>query len=477
MLRLTQKLLALGLVAGMAPGALGFSPLGQFRGMPPWQITAIGYDLPGDIGGPQEGNEGYRWNIPTIYYAFDASFISYFGKPGMAAVDDAIKIFNELPSFSSITNDEFSLYIRGEPVPTDVRGPQNFSFAQAGLIDVKSQAMQFLMEQLGFAEPTRYTWSLRGRFVVTVGGVMFTNYSVKKLNLDPITFQPSSYVNGQLYDYEIVEPLRVRGIDFADAIEVPVNPPAPYAFSAVADFALGPGEYYFGLSQDDIGGLRFLYNKNNFAVESLVPGISGNVLGSSPWAPYVGTNVTTNVTVTNVVGNIVVTGIRPGINKIRFKKVKFDSLISQLFLPVTSRYNDLVITNSRAVRQSLQRGLTQPDMLFTAEDNGLIINLIPWIWARTATASWTNNDAINGNDLTTGDDFGGPGVIPPQVVMRFSDQLPYWLNSSPNFLTGGDDLPASAVWGSFDENTQTPVIYPLYLNLTLEDLQRLGRGP
>ncbi len=476
MMRLTQKLLALALLVGMARSARGFSLLGQYKGAPPWQISAIGYNLPGDIGGPQLGNEGYRWNIPTIHYAYDYSFITYFGKPGMAAVDAALKLFTDLGSLSSITNDGFSLFLRGEPIPTDVKGPQNFSFAEAGLIDLKSFAMQTVMEELGFAQPTRYSWTLRGRFVETIGGVTFTNYSVIKLNYDPVTLQPSSYVNSQLYDYEVVEPIMIRNLTYADAIEVPVSPPFPYAFSAVADFALGPGEYFFGLSQDDVGGLKFLYNKNNYAVESLVSNITGSVLSSSPWAPYVGTNVTTtNVFGTNFVSNIIVTGLRPGVNKLAFKKVKYDSLLSQLFVPVTSRYTDTVITNSRAVRQSLQRGLTQPDLLFTAEDNGLIVNLVPWLWARTVTDIWQNNDALNGRDLATGDAFGGPGVITPQIIIRFSDQLPYWLNNSPDFLTGGDDLPASAVWGSFDENTEVPVIYPLWLNLTLQDLQRLGQ--
>jgi hypothetical protein len=472
-MRLTQKFLVLVLLAGMARSAHGFTPLGQFKN---WQVTPLGYNFPSDIGGPQLGNEGYRWNVPTIHYAFDQSFISYFGKPGMAAVDAALKLFTDLGSLSSITNDGFSLFLRGEPIPTDVKGPQNFSFAEAGLLDVKSYAMQLVIEEMGLAQPTRYVWTLRGRLVETIGGVTITNYSVVKLNYDPVTLQPSSYVNGQLYDYEVVEPLRIRGIDYADAIEAAVNPPFPYAFSAVADYALGPGEYFFGLSQDDVGGLKFLYNKNNYAVESLVSNITGSVLSSSPWAPYNGTNLTTtNILGTNIVSNIIVTGLRPGINKLAFKKVKYDSLLSQLFVPVMNRYTDTVITNSRAVKQSLQRGLTQPDLLFVAEDCGLIVNLVPNTALRTATAFWQNNDAINGNDGSTGDTFGGPGVITPLIRISFSDQFPYWLNNSPDFLTGGDDLPASAVWGSFDENTEVPVIYPLWLNLTLEDLQRLGQ--
>lgn len=473
MTRLIKTLLLAALLVGAAREGRAFSLLGQFK---TWQVTPLSYQLPGDIGGPQLGNEGYRWNVPTIYYAFDSSFITYFGKPGMTAVNSALKIFNELPAFSAITNDEFSLYIRGEPIPTDTKGPQNFSFSEAGLIDLKSYAMQAVLEESGLASPSRYVWTLRGRNTETIGGVVITNYSVVKLNYDPITFQPSSYVNGQLLDYEVFEPIMIRGITYAEAIEIPVSLPAPYISSAVADYALGPGEYFFGLSHDDVAGLRYLYKRNNFAVETLVANISGNVLGTSPWGVYFGTNViTTNAVTTTNLTNFVITGLRPGLNKLRFQQVRYDSLLSQLFVPVTNNYTDTVVTNSRAVRQSLSRGLVQPDLLFLAEDNGLLDNLVPVPLTRTDTALWQNNDAFNGNDGITGDALGGPGVIVPQIQIRFSDQFPYWLNNTPDFVTGGIDSPASAVWGSFDENTETPVIYPLWLNLTVSDLQRLSR--
>lgn len=473
MTRLSKILVLAAVLAGLVRESSGFSPMGQFK---TWQVTALGYQLPGDIGGPQLGNEGYRWNVPTIYYAFDQSFLTYFGEPGMNAVQGAAKIFNQLPAMSSITNDGFSLYIKGEPIPTDVRGPQNFSFADAGLIDVKSYALQVMMEELGAASPSRYTWTLRGRNTETINGVVITNYTVVKLNLDPVTLQPSSYVNGVLLNYTVEEPIMIRGITYADAIEVPASLPSPYVSSAVADYNLGPGEYFFGLSHDDVGLLRFLYNRNNFANETLLTNVTGNVLGSSPWAPYAGTNsTTTNATATNIVGGtFVVTGLRPGVNKIKFQQVKFDSLLGQLFIPVTNAYTDTVITNSRAVRQNLSRALTQPDLLFVAEDNGLINNLTPWTVIRTDTAAWQNNDAINGSDGSAGDAFGGPGVIIPQIRISFSDQFPYWSNNTPDFLEGSSDSPASAVWGSFDENTETPVIYPLFLNLTLSDLRRLA---
>jgi hypothetical protein len=475
MTRLTKILMLAALVAGAVWEARGFSLHGQFKN---WQVTELGYQLPGDIGGPQAGNEGYRWNVPVVYYAFDQSFITYFGKPGMSAVNAAFKVFNDLPPYSSITNDGYSLYIKGQPIPTDVKGPQNFSLAAAGVLDVKSYVMQAIINEMGLVSPSRYTWTLRARNTETVGNVTITNYSVVKLNFDPVTSQPSSYVNGQLLDYTVEEPIQIRGITYADAVEVPASLPSPYLSSAVADYTLGPGEYFFGLSHDDVGGLRFLYNKNNFANESLQTNVVGTVLGSSAWGIYFGTNSigTNGVQVgTNGGNTFVITGLRPGVNKVQFKQVKYDSLLTQLFIPQTNSYTDTVITNARAVRQSLSRIIDQPDILFVAEDNGLTDNLVPIPSIITDTTAWQNNDALNGNDGTAGDALGGPGVIVAPIRISLTDQFPYWLNSTPDFLSGTVDSVPSSVWGSFDENTDVPVLYPLYLNLTLQDLQRLSQ--
>ncbi len=475
MTRFIKMLLLAGLVGGVARSGQAFSLLGPYK---TWQVTPIGYNLPGDIGGPMTLSEGYRWNVPTIYYAFDQSFIAYFGSNGMAAVDQAMKTFNDVPAFNKITNDGSALYINGEAVPTDVRGPQNFGLQVAGVRDVKSQAMALVLEELGLAEPARWTWTLRARNTETIAGIVYTNYTVIKQNYDPITFQPSSYVNGQLYTYTMFEP--IRPLDYADAVETAVSTPAVYAYSAVADQVVGPGEYLLGLSHDDIGGLRFLYNRNNFATEQLLTGVSGGsafVNSGKPWAAYVGlTNLALGTNVignTNATGtNLLLTGIRPGLNKINFRRVNFDSLIGNTIVPITNRYNDLVILNARPIIQPVQRVVNQPDILFTAEDLGLVANLTPILTLRSGTGGWQNNDPLNGNAPQ-----GGPGVITPQVRIRFSDQLPYFSNTDPGSTE--DEAFSSAVWGSFDENSEEPIIYPAYLGLTLEDIQRLVKrtGP
>lgn len=37
-----------------------------------------GMSLEGDIGGPMDVTNEYRWNVPVLTYGFDQSFVDYF---------------------------------------------------------------------------------------------------------------------------------------------------------------------------------------------------------------------------------------------------------------------------------------------------------------------------------------------------------------------------------------------------------------
>ena len=468
-------MLALG---GLLWQAGAFSLLGPYK---TWQVPAIGYNRPGDIGGPMTPSERYRWNVPSITYAFDQSFINYFGSNGIAAVEEAIAILNNLPPASAITNDGANLYVNGDVVPREVLR-RNYSLEAAGLLDVKSTALSLLLEELGLARAKRWVFALRGRATETINGVTFTNYAVVKLNYDPITLRPSSYVNGTLYSYVIRDPIRdPLGGDYADATEFSVDPTS-FDVGAVAENPPPPGHFFIGLSHDDVGGLRFIYDPNNFANESLVTNVVGGspLGGDNPWLPYLGATNATNIFLTgtnaffntNIFGsNLVVQGLRPGINKLFFDRVNYDSLLGQTFTSITNRYTDTYLSNAVFVSQPVERVLNQPDILFVSTDLGLIPpGLAPWLNARTGTGGWQNNATLNSNMPTN--TLGGPGVIPPPVRIMFTDQLPVLLNQNPFFV---DEASASvsAIWGSFDETTNAPIIYPQYGTLTLEDIQRL----
>ena len=89
---------------------------------------------------------------------------------------------------------EFALDTKGE----------NGTAAALGLLDLKSYTLAFLLEEMGLANPERFVWGLRGRFVF---GGPTTNYSVVQLNYDPVTIQPTPFVNGVRYNYQIFDDL------------------------------------------------------------------------------------------------------------------------------------------------------------------------------------------------------------------------------------------------------------------------------
>ena len=495
MIRFRTVLLGLMVWLACAGSTHAFTLLGQLQA---WQTEDLGYDRPGDIGGPLRPNEGgYRWNLRQITYAYDQSFINYFGNEGMRAVDQAIKVFNDLPPMSRIQTDGFSFFVNGQIVPT--RTTLVNQDAQAlGLLDLKSMAMRLIIEELGLAAPERWAWALRARDVVQVQGFPdVTNYVVVNLNVDPITLQPSPIVNGILYGYDILE---TDNPFVADAYEVPVDELAIFAFTSVAgggtllsatvtgtgNILFGAGRFFTGLTHDDVGGLRWLYRPSNMAVENLETNVTfGTPSGKgSPWSPFFGGS---NIVVgTNLVFNtnlLVGEALRGGVDDLVFRRVNYDSLLGRTLVPITNQYMDVFITNGQRTMQPVQRVITQPDLIFVVQDLGYDADILPFLTARTATTAWINNDAINGNDTELDE---GPGVITPPIFITFTDQIPLYFNSTdPRFFFGGPtvDQPRDDTvhvrfigWGSFDESSNPPIIYPRFGDITVEQLRQFAVG-
>jgi hypothetical protein len=478
--------LILGLCLLAAPGARAFSLLGPF---PPWQVQALTYQWPGiDIGGPMNIGEGFRWNVPVITYAYDRSFIDYFGDEGVEAIDEAMRILNEVMPASKISLDlsEYSTQTLRE----------NYEAETLGLLDLKSTALHLLVEELGLADPVRFTYTLRGR--ATGGNPLFTNYVTAFRNFDPVTREVSRYVNGTLYTFEIQE--FAQPFQHADAVEFPAATGTealenvPVATGGARIGSTGPnasvavGRFRVGLSRDDVGGLRYLYHKNNYAVEDLLPNITLGRRLDSAWQPFV--NITNFVGVTNQflgtngLTNVVSTGLRGGKNKLHFRKVLFDSVLGTTLTPITNAYTDVVVsTNSTLVVQPVLRPITVPDIIFSAGDLGLTAppNIRTVITRRTGTANWVDNDALNGFD-EVGAEARGPGVIVPSITISFSDQLPSLVSSDNAFLgvgSGEDFSFNTGYWGSFDGSTNPPVIFSKFRVLSIQQLrsQILGGAP
>ena len=258
-------LLASGLQSSWAYSLGG--PIGN--GGDAWQTAVIGYGLGGDINAPKNIGEEYRRNVSTMYWTCDANFLGFYGSNGVVAVRNAYAVLNALTNVDNYSQplSEFSLETRH----------QNYRAQTLGLLDVKSTVLYLMVEQLGLVDPVRYDWDLHGR-VLPAGGTCPLNmeYMVVPRNLDIITsplnqLQYSPYVNNVLYSYTIDEVCR------------PPNPLAitvPFSVDPLADIyspvaSLGVifwGDYYTGLTRDDVAGLRYLFTTNNINWETPAPG-------------------------------------------------------------------------------------------------------------------------------------------------------------------------------------------------------------
>ncbi|HYG25021.1 MAG TPA: hypothetical protein VEH04_19815 [Verrucomicrobiae bacterium] len=439
----------MGVILGAAPCASAFSLLGP---EPDWQTFRLGYQVGGlDIGGTMNLTEEYRLNIKTISYGFDKTFIDYFGKRGVEEVNKAMAIMNALPPVSKMSRNLLEF-------PNDTRR-YNSRAAALNILDLKSATMANLLEQMGLASPERFVWSLRSRVPVPGAPAGVNWYAVIMRNFDPVTWEPSRYINGTLYTYTIID--AYWAADSSEAVEIPVDPLAP-TYTAVASYFYSSavsvnlyGMFYTGLTRDDVGGLRYILRPNNYNYENLLP---GTLPGTAAWTPVGGTNNQN----TNLLVNL---ALRPGVDKIVFKRVGNESGVGWVKV-VTNRYTDTYILNGRKRSQKTQRvlagsingGVTNglPDLLFAAGDIGVGASGYPAILERL-TVLWENNSALNSQ---SGNLQAGPGVIQPPAVITFNNVGPFNFHQSPAFADEANVLEVGYVWGAFDGTTNPPVIFP-----------------
>jgi len=429
-----------------------FSLLGPVQ---PWMQSSNGVIYPGDIGGPMELTNEYRWNVPVVTYGFDKSFLDFFGTNGVAAVESAIRILNDLPPASSMVLTNYWL----------ISQQVNHSTQAQSLVDLKSQALSMLLEQLGMTQPTRNIYVIRDWFpdifpnpsqasIGVAGMPIFyesdpygidwgtywfgtpgniTNF-IEGFNFDPETLEPSAYVNNIGYGGEFHPNVPLGNVWTAPYSFDPFSP----IYTTVTEFAYSAGCFYNGLTRDDVGGLRYLISTNNVNYETLLPDIRG-----------VGTNSFVNG------------AWRPGVDKITFVPHSI-GLLPGTFLPMTNQFVDLYITNGITTHQQLQRVTTRPDFLFSAGNDTL----------RSGTTNWINNAILNNNLAGA-----GPGIIQPPVLISFQKAGSFFNNWSSYLppVTWSEDLVQdySVVWGSFSGSTNALISYPAPQNGNVSLLVRV----
>jgi hypothetical protein len=483
MRRFLQIVTTVSLLLLSAEQAVGFSLVGP---NPPWQTTALGFQIPGNtfagVGGPMNINEEYRWNVPTIHYGYSAEFLSYFGQDGVDSIEEAVEILNDVPSVDNLNLEDYQTE----------SGRVNLRASALGLTDLKSVALSSMLQARGLADPTRYSFVIRNRWVIN----NVTNYLVTKRNFDPETLQHSSFVNGSLWSYIIQDP--VPPLNYAWANNFPVDPlerllPRTLPVAGIDSFPIANGFFWTQLTRDDVGGLKHIYRSSNFNTETTLPdvtGPAGGVAGDQVGFPGGGDTFDFPSAVTGagggtfdfpfgattpvaaggqaaggapVGGAAIGPALRGGISRIQMVRSDYDSLVGVFFIPLIERFSETVRTNGRPLSQSVTRTVLQPDIIFDAADlqqgdataGGIVT------YNTSGAAGWSSSDALDG---TTGDD-AGPGVIVPAFTITFNTVGPAFLNlQSANsfFLTEGSfGSQSQLTWGSFDGSTNDPIAYPV----------------
>jgi hypothetical protein len=234
-----------------------------------WEQPVIGYQLGGDINTPKNIGEEYRRNTPVMYWTFDANFAGYFGSNGVVALRGAYAALNALTNA-----DNYSQSL--SEFPTESRH-QNYKAQTLGLLDLKSWTLSMMVEQLGLCDPVRYAWTLHARSpgnncpTTATYLVVQRNFDIFNSPLNQVQYSP--YVNNTLYSYTITE-FCAPPNPLAVTVPFSVDPLADI-YSPVASLgAIYWGEYYTGLTRDDVAGLRYLFTTNNINWETPAPAAS-----------------------------------------------------------------------------------------------------------------------------------------------------------------------------------------------------------
>jgi hypothetical protein len=470
--RITKLLLIALFLCGSVQQSRAFSLLGPAT---TWMTARLGYNLnphewpTGDGfggGGPMNLGEEYRFNVPTVSYGFTPSFLNFFGSRGVEEIDKAFAILNALPDADQIDPNAYPLAAQRI----------NYRAQALQLGDLKSYALSLLVNQMGLADPTRYVFTLRNRW--TTDPPPATNFFVIQRNFDPITWNYSPYINGQLWTFTSV----IDGAAESLAVTEPVDPlavggliHAPVSSGIEGNGYLLLGGFWTGLTRDDVGGIRYIYRRNNFNLETaatnaLTFGSGGG--GTSPWRPP---PVSTNgVAIPGATTNFVSQAIRPGIGKVTFVKMERESVFGN-YLSNNVTWVDRFVTNGVLVEQTLVRPQVAPDIVFDAGDLQGGDGSDTFISHGSASVEW-----ISAGDGTI---TFGPGVIPvgvdgaPSVTFTFQTVGPTWYSvlSAP-FLSGPGEAQSSQLWqwGTFDGSTETPVVYPDPAGIVLLEQMILG---
>jgi hypothetical protein len=305
--------------------------------------------------------------------------------------------------------------------------------------------------------------------MMAVGATCDSWYEVGVRNYDPITWNPSTYVNGTQYAYTIEDTCSI-GTAISDAMEQ-ANDVAGAGLSLTSSAvatqeALQLGGYYLGITRDDFGGLRYLYRRDNYNNEAMPPltYVATNLGLFSPYSPAStngaggGTSLSPfNPAGTNTTATLDAawTGTVGGMEKITFVRVGYDSGVGFYFPTNVIHYKIPILTNSMRAQLDVWRTNTAPDIIFTAA------NLLGTPGASedqpfTRTVTFIAPPLAAVNPLSTVSE-----VISPAMTVTLNNVGPIYYNLGTAF-TGGSAfyLYPYFQFGSFNGSTNAPIAFP-----------------
>ncbi len=418
MLRNLINLAWIGCLALSLHTASAFSLLGPNN--EPWQTPDIGYNpLPFDAlpTAPKNLGEEYRRNVPVMYYSFDANFLEYFGSNGVYAVEQAMAILNSLTNVSS-----YSQNLTEFPQAATRENP---TASALSLMDLKSTTLHLMVEQLGLAEPERYTWTLHDRVVGPGGCPADVQYLVVQRNFGITTspldqYQGSSYVNGALYSYYILELCASPpGPPLAEAVEVSVDP-LDSTYTAVAgssssSFGLGnnsgltPGKFFISLTRDDVAGLRYLLREKNMNWESPGPTSLSLITNTQPQLLF-SSNLTLLASQALTNDAVTLAGLYPGL----------------IVTSSTNWFETIYVTNvfPYFTNSPYAPAYTAPQLVFTTTRSLQIVQKYKHTFDNLRVVVYTNGNwtALPVSDLYA---FMGHGVQTLEQVSALAVNSPY----------------------------------------------------
>ena len=270
-------LLAGAVVLGLLPSAWAYSlegPVGN--GGDAWQSPVNGFGPPRDSVAPKNLGEEYRRNTPVVFYACDQTFLDYFGSNGVVAVDNAYvtlnSAFTNSPTGTANGLDSYSLNLSEFPINSR---HVNYQAQALGVFDLKSTTLGIMMGQLGLADPVMYIWGIHDR--INVGPAPcpadMEYLVVKEISIlfpaprTSFNTRPTSTTRFTLTKL-LKTAFLLNPVAYADPY--PVDPLADIYTPVSAWFnSIYWGDYYTGLTRDDVAGLRYLLQTNNINLETV----------------------------------------------------------------------------------------------------------------------------------------------------------------------------------------------------------------